>query len=139
MTMNLRCWDILSQTNIWAFSCIHALYELPFGNKHKGTCKRQITYTIFIGRKGWREMKAIYILYTFCTLSLKQPLGPIHLTILWGRWYNSFPFYRRCLISLSVVELGSEPRSDNKVKQPSFLANQRNVLVFFAESYPTRI
>ena len=86
--------------------------------------------------------EAIYILYTFCTLSLKQPLGPIHLilTILWGRWYNSFPFYRRCRISLSVVELASEPRSDNKVKQPSFTCKSAQcVKVFFAGSYLTRI
>ena len=129
LTMNLRCWDILSQTNIWAFSCIYTLHEVLLVTNIKGTGIGQSTYTIYIERKGCmqEEMKGDEAICIFVhqvsgnALGTITPLFHLILTILWGRWCNSFPFYRKHLITLSVAELGSEPRSDDKVKQPSFM------------------
>lgn len=50
LTMNSRCQDILSQTNIGTFSCIYTLYEVLLT-----TGTGQSTYIIFIGRKGSTE------------------------------------------------------------------------------------
>lgn len=105
LTINLRCWDILSQTNIWALSCIYTLHEALLVTDTKCTDTGQSTYTIFTGGQGCVEkgMKGHQATCIFCTWSSGNALGTFTLlfhsilTILWDREYNSFPFYKSCL------------------------------------------